>query len=82
MNLVNFIELLFYLVWIIVFSSAFLLTIFLFLCSVSARLNGIRVSEMWNDGYKAGKKRARYEVLAVAVALYFIVAIIGKFSGA
>lgn len=32
----------------------------------------------WARGYQAGKTRARYEVLAVIVALYFIVALIGK----
>jgi hypothetical protein len=38
-------------------------------------------SKEWSHGYKAGKDRARFEVLAVVVALYFIVALIGKISG-
>lgn len=33
-------------------------------------------------GYAAGKTRARYEVLAVVVALYFIVVLIGKLASA
>lgn len=36
----------------------------------------------WARGYQAGKTRARYEVLAVVVALYFIVALIGKLASA
>jgi hypothetical protein len=36
----------------------------------------------WAIGYVAGKKRARLEVLAVVVALYFIVALIGKIATA
>ena len=35
------------------------------------------VTREWARGYQAGKTRARYEVLAVIVALYFIVAFIG-----
>jgi len=30
----------------------------------------------WARGYQAGKTRARYEVLAVVVALYFVVALV------
>lgn len=37
-------------------------------------------SKEWARGYKAGKTRARYEVLAIVVALYFGVALIGKLS--
>lgn len=33
-------------------------------------------------GFMAGKKRARMEILAVVVALYFIVAFIGKMASA
>jgi len=40
------------------------------------------VSREWARGYQAGKTRARYEVLAVVVVLFFLVALIGKFSGA
>lgn len=40
------------------------------------------VTREWARGYKAGKTRARHEVLAVIVALYFIVAIIGKLASA
>lgn len=40
------------------------------------------VSREWAIGYQAGKSRARYEVLAVVVVLYFLVALIGKLSGA
>lgn len=36
------------------------------------------VMREWAQGYKAGKTRARHEVLAVGVALYFIVALIGR----
>lgn len=36
----------------------------------------------WRRGYKAGKRRARLEVLAVVVGLYFAVVLIGKCSGA
>lgn len=35
------------------------------------------VTREWARGYQAGKTRARYEVLAVVVALYFVVAVIG-----
>jgi len=38
------------------------------------------VTREWARGYQAGKTRARYEVLAVIVALYFIVALIGKLT--
>jgi hypothetical protein len=31
----------------------------------------------WERGYQAGKNRARFEVLAVVLAIYFIVALIG-----
>ena len=40
------------------------------------------VSREWARGYQAGKSRARYEVLAIVVVLYFIVALIGKLAGA
>lgn len=40
------------------------------------------VTREWARGYKAGKTRARYEVLAVAVVLYFIVILIGKLANA
>lgn len=40
------------------------------------------VTRQWALGYVAGKKRARLEVLAVVVALYFIVALIGKLASA
>lgn len=36
----------------------------------------------WARGYKAGKTRARYEVLAVLATMYFIVALIGKLASA
>lgn len=35
----------------------------------------------WMRGYAAGKSRARFEVLAVVVALYFGVALIGRWFG-
>ena len=38
------------------------------------------VTREWERGYIAGKKRARIEVLAVVVALYFMVALIGKMA--
>ena len=34
----------------------------------------------WAAGYKAGKTKARYEVLAIVVAVYFIVALIGHLA--
>lgn len=40
------------------------------------------VTREWARGYVAGKKRGRTEVLAVVVALYFIVALIGKLASA
>lgn len=36
----------------------------------------------WARGYHAGKKRARYEVLVVVVALLFIVVLIEKLASA
>ena len=36
----------------------------------------------WAKGFKAGKKQARIEVLVIVVALYFIVALIGKLASA
>ncbi len=36
----------------------------------------------WARGYKAGKTRARYEMLTVIVVLYFIVVLIGKMASA
>jgi hypothetical protein len=38
-------------------------------------------ADYW-DGYRNGKSKARYEVLAVVVALYFIIAMIGKYFAA
>ena len=40
------------------------------------------VTREWARGYVAGKRRARFEVLAIVLALYFGVVLIGKFSGA
>jgi len=40
------------------------------------------VKREWARGYRAGKTRARYEVLAVLVALYFIMVLIGKLATA
>ena len=40
------------------------------------------VTREWAKGYAAGKSRARLEVLAVVVALYFAVAMIGRWFGA
>ena len=34
------------------------------------------VIRAWARGYKAGKTRARYEVLTVIVTLYFVIALI------
>jgi hypothetical protein len=34
----------------------------------------------WAAGYKAGKTKARIEVLAIIIAVYFIVALIGHFA--
>lgn len=36
---------------------------------------------IWVDGWIAGKRRARLEVLAVVVALYFAVALYGAYAG-
>ena len=38
------------------------------------------IKREWARGYQTGKTRARYEVLAVIVALYFIVAFIGEMA--
>lgn len=40
------------------------------------------ITREWARGYKAGKTRARYEVLAAVVALYFIVVLVGKLASA
>ncbi len=40
------------------------------------------ITREWAKGYSAGKSRARYEVLTVIVALYFVVALIGKLASA
>jgi len=40
------------------------------------------VSREWARGYKAGKSRARYEVLVVVVVLYFVIVLIGKLARA
>ena len=40
------------------------------------------VTREWAKGYAAGKSRARLEVLAIVVALYFVVVLVGKFFGA
>lgn len=40
------------------------------------------VTREWARGYKAGKKRARLDVLAIVVVLYFGIAAIGRYSGA
>lgn len=37
-------------------------------------------SREWEKGYRAGKTRARFEVLVVFVVLYFVVALIGKLA--
>jgi len=37
-------------------------------------------TDYW-DGYRSGKSKARYEVLAVIVVLYFIIAMFCKYSG-
>ncbi len=39
------------------------------------------VTREWASGYKSGKSRARWEVFWIIVALYFAIALIGKFSG-
>jgi hypothetical protein len=40
------------------------------------------VTREWARGYTAGKSRARYEVLAVVVGIYFGIAVYGKlFAG-
>ena len=38
------------------------------------------VSKEWAKGYKAGKSRARFEVLMVVVMLYFSLVLIGILS--
>lgn len=38
-------------------------------------------SREWARGYTAGKTRARLEVLAIVVALYFVIALIGNYFG-
>ena len=35
----------------------------------------------YERGYQAGKRRARIEVACIAAALYFVVALIGRFAG-
>ena len=40
------------------------------------------VTREWARGYAAGKTRARLEVLAVVLVLYFGVALIGRWFGA
>ena len=40
------------------------------------------VTREWARGYAAGKNRARLEVLAVVVAVYFVIALIGLMSEA
>ena len=40
------------------------------------------VTREWARGYQAGKTRARYEVLAIVVLLYFGVALIGNLTSA
>ncbi len=40
------------------------------------------VTREWARGYAAGKARARIEVLAVVLVLYFGVALIGRWFGA
>lgn len=35
----------------------------------------------YEKGFTAGKTRARVEVVAVAVALYFLIVLIGRISG-
>ena len=50
--------------------------------SLPTKRYGYAETRAWARGYKAGKTRARYEVLAVVVALYFIVALIGKVASA
>lgn len=42
--------------------------------------NGV-ASREWARGYTAGKTRARIEVVAIVVALYFGIALIGKYFG-
>jgi hypothetical protein len=39
-------------------------------------------AQEWRRGYKAGKSRARLEVLAILVGLYFSLVLLGKCSGA
>ena len=38
-------------------------------------------TKAWARGYASGKTRARLEVLAIGVALYFGVALIGRWLG-
>lgn len=40
------------------------------------------VTREWAKGYKAGKSRARFEVLMVVVAIYFLLALIGYLAEA
>ena len=39
------------------------------------------VAREWARGYAAGKRRARFEVLAIVAALYLGVALIGRLYG-
>ena len=39
-------------------------------------------TKAWARGYASGKTRARLEVLAVSVVLYFGLALIGRYFGA
>ena len=40
------------------------------------------VTREWARGYTAGKSRARWEVAAIVAALYFGIAMYGRFFGA
>ena len=40
------------------------------------------VTREWARGYTAGKTRARLEVVGIVVALYFAIAMYGRFFGA
>lgn len=40
------------------------------------------VTREWARGYAAGKSRARLEVLGVVVAVYFAIAMYGRYFGA
>jgi hypothetical protein len=50
--------------------------------SLRAELATSPEERAYAEGYTAGKSRARFEVLAVVVVLYFGIALYGRMAGA